>query len=109
MLEYNKMATYKTSVQCGKSFGISFNPCLLQSTRVPRQEHLLGQAFAWAPDSEGTVMSTKVMKHHTLILIPAANCSCNVFLGQRPILFKIVNNCFASSACSDEGKAPQFH
>ena len=36
--------TYNTSVHDGKSLGTSSSSCLLQSTRVPRHEHLVGQA-----------------------------------------------------------------
>ena len=79
-----KLETYKTSVHVGKSLGTSLRPCLLQSTSVPRQEHLLGQALDGRPDTFEKDDSQMRTQHHKLTLCESAS-SCHIVLGLKPM------------------------
>jgi len=56
ILKYNKLVkviytihscefTYNVSIQLGRSLGTFVKPCLLQSTKLPRHEHFIGQSL----------------------------------------------------------------
>ena len=58
--------TYKTSVHAGKSLGMSASDRLLQSTSVPRHEHLAGHATDDSPDIIFKADNSTMNKHLTV-------------------------------------------
>ena len=63
-IDNGQRCTYKISVQRGKSLGIFVSPCLLQSTRVPRQEQLTGQEFGWVIEKVAHNNESHTIKKH---------------------------------------------
>jgi len=72
--------TYNIVVQDCRSLGTSAKPCLLQSTTVPRQTHLEGQAIDCEQDNPANSDNQTFKKHSTLASIKR---SCLVSLSCR--------------------------